>query len=195
MTTEKLDRRKKYTRMVLKESLLELLQENPLSAITVKGICERADINRSTFYAHYRDQFDLLETIENDIITDMKEYLLNFNVQKKEDALRMTEKLIEYFQAKHEELEVLLKVRGESQFERKVMEVARHLIIHGWNEAEHLGENWSTYISTFIVSGSVQVIKMWLLDGMKESPRDMAILINNLINQGIYGNRWEHLSS
>lgn len=195
MTTEKLDRRKKYTRMVLKESLLELLQENPLSAITVKGICERADINRSTFYAHYRDQFDLLETIENDIITDMKEYLLNFNVQKKEDALRMTEKLIEYFQAKHEELEILLKVRGESQFERKVMEVARHLIMHGWNEVEHLGENWSTYISTFIVSGSVQVIKMWLLDGMKESPRDMAILINNLINQGIYGNRWEHLSS
>lgn len=195
MTTEKLDRRKKYTRMVLKESFLELLQENPLSAITVKGICELADINRSTFYAHYRDQFDLLETIENDIITDMKEYLLNFNVRKKEDALRMTEKLIEYFQAKHEELEILLKVRGESQFERKVMEVARHLIMHGWNEVEHLGENWSTYISTFIVSGSVQVIKMWLLDGMKESPKDMAILINNLINQGIYGNRWKHLSS
>ncbi|WP_338121478.1 hypothetical protein [Halalkalibacterium halodurans] len=48
----KLDRRKKYTRMVLKESLMKLMQEKPLSNITIKEICDLADINRSTFYSH-----------------------------------------------------------------------------------------------------------------------------------------------
>ena len=42
------DRRVKYTQMVLNESLLEVLREKPLSRITVKEICDRADINRST---------------------------------------------------------------------------------------------------------------------------------------------------
>lgn len=47
-----MDRRKKYTRMVLKESLMELLKNKPISNITIKEICEEADINRSTFYSH-----------------------------------------------------------------------------------------------------------------------------------------------
>ena len=53
---KKLDRRKKYTRKVLKESLIALLADDkPISAVTVKEICERADINRSTFYMHFSD--------------------------------------------------------------------------------------------------------------------------------------------
>lgn len=188
---EKLDRRKKYTRRVLKESLLELLKEKPFSAVTVKEICELADVNRSTFYAHYRDQFDLLETIENEIIEDMEEYLHQYNLQKKEDAVRMTEKLIEYFAAKHEELKILLHVQSESSFEEKVMEVAYHFLTSEWTVHEHLDENFSAYSSAFIISGSVEVLKMWLSSGMKESPRLMAELINQLINHGVYGNNWK----
>lgn len=59
--SERLDRRKRYTRKVLKESLISLLKDKPISSVTVKEICELADINRSTFYTHYNDQFDLLE--------------------------------------------------------------------------------------------------------------------------------------
>ena len=71
MSSKKIDRRKKYTRMVLKESLLEILKSKPITSITVKEICERADINRSTFYSHFNDQFDLLFQIEEELIDDM----------------------------------------------------------------------------------------------------------------------------
>ena len=60
----KTDARVKYTRMVLKKALLELMQHKPVNKITVKEICERAELNRATFYAHYSDCFDLLESIE-----------------------------------------------------------------------------------------------------------------------------------
>ena len=65
---EKLDARKRYTQMVLKQSFLELLKEKPVSRITVKEVCALAQLNRATFYAHYSDCFALKESIENELI-------------------------------------------------------------------------------------------------------------------------------
>ena len=53
------DRRTQYSKRVIKESLFQLMQEKPINTITVKELCERADVNRSTFYAYYTDIYDL----------------------------------------------------------------------------------------------------------------------------------------
>src|SRR5699024_477502 len=105
MTAKKLDRRKKYSRKVLKDSLLQLLKEKQFSNITVKEICEVADINRSTFYAHYADQYDLLEKIEIEIIEDLQTYLSSYNFKEQDQVLQMTEKLIEYLATKKDEVQ------------------------------------------------------------------------------------------
>ena len=52
---EKMDARKRYTQMVLKQSFLKLLKEKPVNRITVKEVCALAQLNRATFYAHYSD--------------------------------------------------------------------------------------------------------------------------------------------
>ena len=49
---------------------MELLREKVISSITIKELCQKADINRSTFYSHYRDQFDLLQHIEDEILLE-----------------------------------------------------------------------------------------------------------------------------
>lgn len=51
----KADARIRYTQGVLKQALLSFLQEKPINKITVKEVCERAELNRATFYAHYSD--------------------------------------------------------------------------------------------------------------------------------------------
>lgn len=53
------DRRTQYSKRVIKEALFALMQEKPINKITVKELCERADVNRSTFYAYYTDIYDL----------------------------------------------------------------------------------------------------------------------------------------
>jgi len=58
---EKMDARKRYTQMVLKQSFLKLLKEKPVNRITVKEVCALAQLNRATFYAHYSDCFALME--------------------------------------------------------------------------------------------------------------------------------------
>ena len=55
----KLDARKRYTQMILKQSFLKLLKEKPVNKITVKELCELSQINRATFYTHYSDCFAL----------------------------------------------------------------------------------------------------------------------------------------
>lgn len=61
------DRRVRKTKKLLENALAELLSEKPLKSITVREIAERADINRGTFYLHYKDVYDMAEKIQNEI--------------------------------------------------------------------------------------------------------------------------------
>lgn len=184
MTSSKMDRRKKYTRMVVKDTLMQLLKERTISAITVKEICAHAEINRSTFYAHYSDQFDLLEQIETEIIEEMFTYLSQYNFDKEDETLQMTEKLLEYIVTKQDVCQTLFKENGDTSFQQKVMNVAHQFLMKNW-AVDNLNEDNSEYLTTFIISGSIYVMKSWLYNGMDKTPKEMAELINNLINKGL----------
>ncbi|MCM3442231.1 TetR-like C-terminal domain-containing protein [Metabacillus halosaccharovorans] len=187
MASSKLDRRKKYTQMVLKDSLMRLLKEKQISSITVKEICEHADINRSTFYSHYSDQFDLLDKIEDEIIEDLTGYLNQCHFENDEDDLQMIEKLLEYFASKHEVCQTLLNENSDTTFQKKVMVFAQDFFMNHWKAEKQLSEELSMYVSTFIISGSIYATKTWLNNGMDKSPKEMAELINHVIKYGLYG--------
>ncbi|MCG3402253.1 TetR family transcriptional regulator [Staphylococcus massiliensis] len=68
-----MDRRMIKTQNALKTSLLKLLERDTIEAITVTDICERSNIVRRTFYAHYTDKFELVEHIMDDYINDFIE--------------------------------------------------------------------------------------------------------------------------
>ena len=61
------DRRTRFTKGLIKDTYLSLLQDKTPSKITVANICAEADINRSTFYVHYRDAESVFEDIENEV--------------------------------------------------------------------------------------------------------------------------------
>jgi len=185
---QKLDRRKKYTRMVLKDSLIALLKTKSISVITVKEICERSDINRSTFYTHFRDQYDLLEHIEEEIITDLNTYLNQYNFEQEAEALQMTEKLLEYVASKYDICQTLLNENSDHSFEGRIMDVARTFLIKNWIDNYETDPNMSAYASTFVISGSIYIIKHWLANEMDESPKRIARLINSV---RIKNDHWE----
>lgn len=179
-----MDRRKKYTRMVLKQSLMQLLKEKPISTITVKEVCEVADINRSTFYSHFKDQFDLLNQIEGEIIEDMNKTLSKYNYNKEEEALQMTEKLLEYVAANSDVCRTLLSEHGDANFQKRVMKVAHDYTVKNWMSMSDIDSEISEYLSLFAVSGGIQVIKNWLNNGMEKSPKEMAVIMIRLTNKG-----------
>ena len=75
MPEKKQDARVRYTKMMIRNSLLELLRTKPIAKITVTEICEMAGINRATFYAHYSDPSDLLHALESEIIEDVAHWV------------------------------------------------------------------------------------------------------------------------
>lgn len=72
----KSDARVRYTQRVIKESFLMLLRNKPVNKITVKEVCELAELNRATFYAHYSDCFALKESIEQELLDAFGQSLL-----------------------------------------------------------------------------------------------------------------------
>ena len=78
----KYNRKVKYTNRVIRDSLFELLRKKKIEAITVKELCCLADINRSTFYNHYRDIFELVEKLEDEIVHDIMQDISVENISK-----------------------------------------------------------------------------------------------------------------
>lgn len=181
MAGEKIDRRVKYTKMVLEESLITLMEKKDISKITIKEICEKADINRSTFYAHYRDQYDLLRKIENKFLAAIQAYLENFDKKYTEDIVLITEKIFQYIRKNARICRLLLSERGDFTFQKKIMKLVYDLIISEITGNNKITKEDAEYVYSFTVSGCVGFVQKWLDDGMKKSPRYMAETIVNLI--------------
>lgn len=63
-----MDLRVRKTENSIREAFLRLRAKKPLDRITVKELCEKAIINKTTFYLHYQSIYELSEVIENELI-------------------------------------------------------------------------------------------------------------------------------
>ena len=70
---EKVDRRVRKTKMQLSQGLARLMQKKSIKEITVKELVDEVDINRSTFYLHYTDIYQMLEKIEEEAMADIRD--------------------------------------------------------------------------------------------------------------------------
>lgn len=164
---------------------MKLLKDKPISSVTVKEICVLADINRSTFYSHYLDQFDLLNQIEEEIIEDMNETLTSYIYNQNEDTLQVTEKMVEYVAENSDVCATLFSEHGDSSFKKRVMMVASEHTVKNWLSIYPIDSGISEYVSMFAVSGSIHLLENWLKNGMDKSPKELAEIINNLTNKGL----------
>lgn len=92
-----MDLRTEKTRQSIFNAFLELRARCPLEKITVKELCAKAVIHKSTFYAHYQDLYDLADTLETEVVDQVLD-----SIQNPEYALeRPAEFIRELFRAYH----------------------------------------------------------------------------------------------
>lgn len=183
MEEKKLDRRIRYTKMVIRESFIALLKEKPLSKITVKEICAGADINRATFYAHYTDPYALLHEIEESLICDIRTYLSERAEDTEADDVAMLRQILQYIRANADMCAVLLSDYSDAYFQQLLRELVLHELNLRANSA--FSEEDGSFILTFVLTGFVGILRQWLDSGMTKSVQELAQLMIRLFYQGI----------
>lgn len=180
----KTDRRVLYTKMVLKQSLLELLRERPIEKITVKDICEKADINRGTFYTHFTDPYNLLEQIENELFGEI---LASIETSLKAEAISgLLVKIFESILKNSDLCRVLFSDYGDKAFLRRIINIARDRSVAEWKRMiPAVKDEQMELLYLFYANGCVAIIQHWVLNGMRESPQELSEMIEKLSLRGL----------
>ncbi len=179
MKALKLDRKKRYTRMVLQDSLIELMREKPINKITIKELCENADVNRSTFYAHFSDQYELLNTIEEETLNWARvafESLVG-SASDEAETIKGLEGICQYIADNSKHLQILMSEQGDISFQKQLIALVYQLL--GINpQADQNGNGDTKELQLiFAINGCVGLIQHWLKTGLRQSPQEIAGII------------------
>ncbi len=186
MNGQKEDRRTRITKQAIRESLVELLQEYPLSKISVKMICETADINRSTFYVHYTDQYDLLQRLQEEVMNGLSVQILSANLTaQSESIVPVLMQILEYAKKNATLFKVALGENNDSTFWNTLRFIARQKVLQEISEDKRLDETTASYLETFAVAGYISIIRRWLDSGCEDDPGQLCELMSKLLFQVI----------
>lgn len=185
---KKEDRRVRLTKRAIRESLIELMHEYPIEKISVKMIADAADINRSTFYAHYKDQYDLISSVQSDIIADLKAQVFSAQfLEKPDSAVIMLVQILEYGKANATLLKVLLSDHGNVSFHAELMQLAQEKIMEEFRGDFSIPPRTMQYLKRFALTGLISIMQHWLNEDCNDEPEMLAELMLTLIVHGSGG--------
>lgn len=154
-------------------------EHRPIGKITVREICEEADVHRSTFYAHYRDVYDLVEKVEQ----SMSRQLTGAFFRKLDENAPARDCFTEIFAFIREHREFYLYYLTESR-QFGVLQLAWETIrdraaavnadpeSFGARSAEEM-----EYHGVFFLTGMTAMVRLWLQRGCREAPETLYDLM------------------
>lgn len=168
----KSDARVRYTRMRIRKAFFDCLRKKPVSKITVKELCDMAEINRATFYKHYADPFDLLKKMEDEALEEMRENIRECRCDSRQSVLLT---ILSNIYDKSNLSALLASKNGDPNFAARISElfyqefrpdIAKSL--PGRSERE---QN-TAYL--FLAGGCGHILNEWVRTGMQVPARQVA---------------------
>lgn len=187
MKNRKMDRRVRKTRHQLRQGLAKLMLEKSIKEITVKELTELVDMNRGTFYLHYKDIYDMVEQLENEIMTEFREILEATPGQELlEGLLPLFTRIYTYLAENADLCAVFLGENGDIAFVEKIKGIIYDKCFRTWavRYTDTDPQKFEGFYA-FVVGGHIGLIQNWLKTGMKESPEEIAALAEEMVRCGI----------
>ncbi|HIS19289.1 MAG TPA: TetR family transcriptional regulator C-terminal domain-containing protein [Candidatus Coprovivens excrementavium] len=178
-----MDKRILNTKKKLTNTLLLLINEKKIKDITVLELCQKAKINRTTFYKYYKDVDDLIFKIEESLLTDLEKYI---NDIKRNYLITYTSKIIETI-ANHKEIYTrILSENGDHTFLRRILSLVYDQSIIEWEKLlKKATRSDLEKIYNFIVDGTIGIVEAWIKSNCQEEPNNVAIFINKICMSGL----------
>lgn len=179
---KKVDRRVIKTRRQLKKGLAALMKEKSVNQITVKELVEEVNINRSTFYLHFKDIQDLLREIEENMEAQIKRAIEEHPiVSGNENAFYFIEDMFRVLDEEREISKALIGPNGDMGFIHRIERIIKENS-RGTLEKMFPGKKEDLkYFYAFCLSGCLGLVKVWLNEGEEKSPEEMAQMTFNMI--------------
>ena len=184
---KKEDRRVRRTKKLLTQALTELLQKKQINEITVKELTDLADMNRGTFYMYYKDIFDMLEKIEDELFQKLDVIALTHEHGDPTQQVKpILLDLFRFIEENQEMCRVLLSPNGDMNFLHRLYEAIRERSLEIWkDQMGSLGEKEFDYRYSFVIFGCAGMIRAWVNRSCQETDMQMAELADRMIRRGI----------
>lgn len=176
------------TALLMDEALLVLLEKKEYEFITVKEICEKAGVNRSTFYLHYQSidnlLFETIEMINKRFNSSFDNKKINPQILKKEDLFLIDDNyLIPYLKFIKDNKNIYKLIHNNPYLFRKqqVFEKLYNELFSVILDKYGVKEEEKEYIFAFFSFGLVAVIQKWIENDCKEDIEKMVELMKKVI--------------
>lgn len=189
----KLDRRQAKTKQALRSALIELIEEKGLDGLTVTDITNRADVNRGTFYLHYRDAPDMLQQVKEEVFDSVIKLLHQIDIielmgyAEKDEAYPKSIVIFEEFQRNKDFFKVMFGPKGDPSYGLRIMEVMREHFASRLAFWQPKDENMLVpreFLIAYITSANLGIVTHWITTGMRQSPAEVGLIMTRLINHG-----------
>ena len=165
------NRRVRMTKSLIKNALLELLEQYELSNITVTAVCDTADIHRSTFYKYYTDTADLLKEIEQDYLDQIPRVPSGL---PREQVLKESTAFFDFVKQNGKTFRILLGESTGSGFTARLVE----FLCSGYIPVPVDNDDLlAKHMQIYIANGTVGMLKEWIWDNFPSSSEKIAEMI------------------
>jgi AcrR family transcriptional regulator len=172
------NRRTLYSKKVIIDAFLLLLQEKNLNKITVTDICKKADINRGTFYSYYNDPFDLMRSIEEEMIEKM---MSTINISGDESLQNMLNEIFNLILENKEFCKILFNEKNGSHVLNTILKSTYVRTIEEQKKRfPNANETQLEYYYTYTTGGTIEIIRKWINDDMKIPTGEVIRILESL---------------
>lgn len=181
------DRRVRRTRRALHEALISLVLEKGYERITVRDVLDRADVVRSTFYAHYRDKDALLFSCFEDVLVQLRQVVGAMTPDSPGDPARPAEILFEHAHRNQRVYRALCGRQGGTVVHRHLRRILGDVV------REHLGPHLAAagsdlpadLVAEFYTSAVLGLLVWWVDQGFPHGPAWLARACETLAVPGL----------
>lgn len=190
-TEDNNDLRVQKTLAVIRKTFEEMLLEMNYEKTTVKELCDRAKINRKTFYRYYPTIDDLLAELQFHISKGFIDRVKGYKIPQEQDKI-----IREFFlyNATQNELYEKITCSGSYQYVRNKM--INNVMAQTWEQSDSI-KKLDTYrqnlLTAYVTSSSIEIYKQWVTDGKKVPLEELVTIAIELICQGLYGFSANHM--
>lgn len=178
------NQRTRLSKMLFKNALMDLLKEKgSINKVSVRELCDRAELNRSTFYAHYQEPNDLLIEIETELLDATEEHLKKIGAENEIGAHKYILSFLQYIRQNDKPFRALLIDSTDPEFRSRFMQ--QSIIQFVKNLRIVLPKELEQYIFSYILNGSTGIIIQWIRSDYAADENEIVNLLFSINNSAL----------